>query len=142
VTGSGGEEEAMSTNDAIKALKEASEGLLYQSETDEPFTTFKWKADGELTKEKVLKRTRKGAKTPVEEVSLDDFFADLTAEQDWHGEEEKAAVEQYRKLLEATKKNLTGAKVFKVVQRKVAVFIVGKTDEGDWAGLKTTAVET
>jgi len=132
----------MATSDAMKALEGASKGLLYQSESDEPFTVFQWKADGELTADKVLKRARKGTKTPAEEMSLQDFFKDLTAEQDWHGEEEKAAVEQYQKLREVIEKNLSDVKVVKVGQRKVSVFIVGKTDEGDWAGLKTTAVET
>lgn len=131
----------MSTNDAIAALEKASEGLLYQSESDEPFTTFKWKADGELTAAAVLKCARKPAKTPVEEVPLADFFKDLTTDQDWYGEEEKATAEQYRGLLKAVKQNLADAKVFKVGKTKVSVFIVGKTD-GDWAGLKTTAVET
>src|SRR4051812_30334538 len=124
----------MSTSEAIKALEEASEGLSYQSESDEPFTAFTWKkAEGELTADVVRKRARK--KGPVEEVSLDDFFADLTAE-------DAPAVKQYRRLLEAINKNLTGVKVFKVGGRKKAVFIAGKTDEGDFAGLRTTAVET
>jgi len=130
----------MSTNEAIKALKDASEGLLYQSESDEPFTVFKWKGEGELTKEAVLKRARKPASASVEELSLEEFFKDLTAAQDWHGE--KAVVTQYTKLLEVIRQNLSEAKVFKVGQRKVTVFIVGKTDEGDGAGIKTSAVET
>src|SRR5205823_3363214 len=105
VTGTEGES-PMSTSDAMKALEDASKGLLYQSESDEPFTTFKWKGDGELTREAVLKRGRKAAKTPIEEVPLEEFFRDLTADQDWHGEEEKAAVEKYKKLREALKANL------------------------------------
>src|SRR4051812_17961810 len=133
----------MSTATAVAALKAASKGLTYQSESDAPFTAFTWKgAKGDLTKEGVLKRARKPPKTPVQEVSLQDFFKDLTAEQDWHGEEEKAAVQKYRKLQEAVQANLSDPKVFKVGQRKVDIFIVGRTDEGDWAGLKTTAVET
>ena len=90
----------------------------------------------------MLKRARKPPKTPVQELSLQDFFKELTEGQDWHGDEEKAAVQKYRKLQEAVQANLSGAKVFKVGQRKADVYIVGKTDEGDWGGLKTTAVET
>ena len=53
----------MSTNDVIAALEKASAGLLYQSETDEPFESFVWKqADGVLTKDKLLKRAKKPAK--------------------------------------------------------------------------------
>ena len=133
----------MSTSDAIKALAEASKDLTYQSETDEPFETFVWKqADGELTSAKVLKRVRKAARTPVEKVELDDFFDELTQDQDWHGDEEKTAVEQYKKLLAVIKKQLKDPAVYKVGRKKVAVYVVGETDEGDWAGLKTTAIET
>src|SRR5262245_21492993 len=100
----------MPTNEAMQALKDASEGLLYESETDEPFTVFQGKADGELTKDKVLKRARKGPKTPVEDLSLPDFFQDLTDE-------------PYRKLRQVIEKNLSGVKVFKVGERNLSVFI-------------------
>ncbi len=133
----------MSSIDAIAALTIASEGLLYPSEADEPFTTFTWKeSEGELTKEKLLKRARKPARSPVREVPLQDFFKDLTTAQDWHGQEEKATVEKFRNLLAVIRQHLSDVKVFKVGATKVGVFIIGKTDEGDLAGLKTTAVET
>jgi hypothetical protein len=133
----------MSTAAAVAALKEASKGLSYESESDAPFTTFTWKGAGDrLSKEEVLRRAHKRPKTPVEEQSVADFFKDLTAPQDWHGDEEKAAVQKYRRLQDAVQKSLADAKVIRVGQRNVAVFIVGKTDEGDAAGLKTTAVET
>jgi Nuclease A inhibitor-like protein len=51
-------------------------------------------------------------------------------------------VGRYRRLLEVIRQNLSDVNVFKVGQRRVSVFIVARTDEGDWAGLKTTAVET
>jgi hypothetical protein len=133
----------MSTNDAIAALEKASQGLLYQSESDEPFVSFVWKkAEGELNAAAVLKRAKKPAKTPVQEVALADFFKGLTKEEDWYEAEEKAAAAKYRSLQQMVTKTLTDAKVFKVGKTKVSVYIVGKTDEGDWAGLKTTAVET
>ncbi len=133
----------MSSREAIAALTTASQGLLYPSESDEPFTPLTWKAaDGQLTKEMLLKRAHKPASSPVRETPLQDFFKALTTEQDWHGEEEKADVEKYRNLLAVIQKNLSDAKLFKVGATKVSVFIVGKTDEGDWAGLQTTAVET
>src|SRR3954468_5294458 len=104
----------MSTAAAVAALKAASKGLTYQSESDAPFTAFTWKgAKGDLTKEEVLKRARKPPQAPVQEVSVEDFFKELTAEQDWHGEEEKAAVQKYRKLLEVVRADLSDPKVFK-----------------------------
>jgi hypothetical protein len=133
----------MSTNDAIAALEKASHGLLYESESDAPFVSFVWKqADGDLNTAKVLKRAKKSAKTPVQEVTLADFFQNMTTDQDWHGDEEKATVGKYRGLVDTIQKSLAGAKVYKLGSRKMTIYIVGKTDEGDWAGLKTTAVET
>jgi hypothetical protein len=131
------------SSDALAALKEASNGLLYQSESDEPFTPFMWKkAEGALTPDVVLKRARKGTGTPVQVVSLQDFFKNLTADQDWYGDEEKATTERYRNLQKGIEQNLKDPKVFKVGKTKVTLFLVGQTDSGDWVGLKTTAVET
>jgi len=48
---------------------------------------------------------------------MKDFFQDLTEEQDWHGEEEKAAMARYKKLLEVIRQPLSDAKVFKVGRR-------------------------
>ncbi len=133
----------MSTAAAVAALKKASDGLTYQSESDAPFEVFTWKgAAGELTKDEVLKRVKKSAKSAVQELAPDDFFKDLTADQDWYGAEEKATAKRYRDLQAAVRSNLSGARVFKVGKTRVDVCVVGKTDEGDWAGLKTTAVET
>lgn len=133
----------MTSTDAIAALTKAGKGLLYESESDEPFTPFTWKkADGELTKEKLLKQARLPADSPVQEVALNDCFKDLTTEQDWHGDEEKADVKKFRNLVAVIQKSLAGVKVFKVGETNVSVYIVGKTDDGAWAGLKTAAVET
>jgi len=127
----------------VEALKKASKGLLYQSETDAPFEVFTWRGGKNgLSKKKVLELGKHDAGAPVEEESLDDFFGELTKEEDWHGPEEKADAKKYQSLLKAVKEHLSGAKVFKVGEREKAVYIVGKTPEGDWAGLKTKAVET
>jgi hypothetical protein len=80
--------------------------------------------------------------SPVEAVSVDEFFVDLTTSQDWHGDDEKTTVERYRRLLGVIQNQLLGATVFRVGEVKVAIYIVGRTEDGSWAGVKTTAVET
>jgi hypothetical protein len=71
----------------LNHLKKATQGLLYQSESDEPFQAFLWKAGGgPLTKEKLLSLSGHKSGRKVEEVKPEDFFADLTADQDWYGE--------------------------------------------------------
>ena len=51
---------------------------------------------------------------PVEEKTVDAFFAPLVAEKDWYGDEEKAAAAKYRALLEVVKQRLSrGRKLLK-----------------------------
>jgi hypothetical protein len=133
----------MATSETVQRLQQAAEGLTYQSETDAPWTAFAWPdAKGDLTGAAVRQVGKHKASAPVEEQSVDEFFAPLVGDQDWYGDEEKDTAAKYRGLLDAVKRYLTGAKVVRVGGRKKAVYVVGKAKEGGWAGLKTTAVET
>jgi hypothetical protein len=71
--------------------------------------------------------------TAVEEDSLDNFFAAVPPE-------DKAKFQALRRVLEG---QLSGIKVYRVGDEpEKDVYIVGKTADGRWAGLKTTVVET
>src|SRR5262249_46554539 len=113
---------------AAAALKQASKGLRYPSETDAPFTAFVWKkATGPLSKKKLLERAHKPANSPVEEIPVEEFFHELTASQDWHRDQEKAAAADFRALYEAVRTTLRGVKVFKVGRTRRDVYLVGRT---------------
>jgi hypothetical protein len=128
---------------AESSLKKAVTGLSYVSETDAPFEAFLWQNAGEKSaKEAVLARAGRAKARPVNELSVDEFFQDLTQQQDWHGDEEKAAVAKYRNLVKVIQEQLADAKVFKIGAPQVDIYVVGKTKQGDWAGVKTKAVET
>jgi hypothetical protein len=130
-------------NEAVTVLQEATQGLLYMSESDEPFEVVYWKGEGKpLDPKKLLKLSGHKPSSPVRVLSVDEFFGDLTQEKDWYGKEEKADVERYRKLLDVIKSRLKGAKVYRIGKIKVDIYILGQTQEGDWAGVKTAAVET
>jgi hypothetical protein len=134
---------ATKPSETVAALKQASDGLSYQSESDAPWSVVAWPdATGEPTADAIRRRGRHRSSLPVAEQSVDEFFAPLVGEQDWYGDEEKAAAAKYRALSDVVKQRLPGAKVFRVGQRKVTVYVVGAAKEGGWAGLKTTAVET
>jgi hypothetical protein len=126
--------------DTVSALKKASKGLLYPSEYDAPFQTFVWKGQqGQLTKQAVRQLGKYPTSAPVEQVSLEDFFGELTAEDSGASTED---AEKYRALLQVIKEQLSGVKVFRVGETKVTIYIVGRSKDGDLAGLKTTSVET
>jgi hypothetical protein len=133
----------MATNATAAALQQAAEGLTYQSETDAPWKAFAWPdAPGEPTGAEVRKWGRHKMNAPVEEQNVEEFFAPLVEDQDWYGDEERATAAKYRALLEVVKQWLKNAKVVRLGERKIAVYVVGVASEGGWAGIKTTAVET
>ena len=50
---------------------------------------------------------------------------------------------KFDKLAAVLREQLSGIKVYKVGdEAEKQVFVVGKTGDGKWAGLKTTVVET
>lgn len=123
-------------NDAVSALKKATKGLTYMSETDAPFTTFVWDAgEGPLTAERVLRLGKHEPGTKVEERGLDQFLGH-------YAEGDDPDARKYKKLLKVIGENLSDVRVFKVGEVSLDVYIVGRTKQGDWVGLHTKAVET
>jgi Nuclease A inhibitor-like protein len=122
-------------------LKQASQGMLYTSESDYPFDVFSWKTNT-LTPEQVLIETKHPENTPVQVWELDKFFAPALEQKDWHGPKEKEIVAQYQHLLHTLQATLSDLQVYRVGEIELDVYIVGKTPEGSLAGLSTKVVET
>jgi hypothetical protein len=119
---------------AVDALGKAAKGLLFPSESEAKLEPFLWQGGGDkLTPARVLELSGAGAGTPVEEETLEDFFRAVP------GEDRP----QFDKLAEAIKGQLAGPTVYKVGgEAEKAAYVVGKTADGQWAGLKTTVTET
>ena len=124
----------MKKHPAVEALRKAARGLLLPSEEDAPLKPFLWEGAGDkLSKDRVRELAGAGGDAPVEETSLDDLFEAVP-------EEDRP---QFEELAEAIRQQLAGVKVYKVgdgAEREV--YVVGKTSDGQWAGLKTRVVET
>ena len=128
---------------AVTALTKASKGLLYPSESDAPFEVFTWKNGmGSLTPAKLLALAEQDPASPVEVTTLDEFFAPLIAEKDWHGREEKTIVQKFKDLRQAIDAQLIEPRVYRVGAIEIAIYLAGKTIDGDLTGLKTKSVET
>jgi hypothetical protein len=133
----------MKTNETVTALKRATAGLTYPSETDSRWTAFSWPdATGTPTADEICRRGHHKPGVRVQEIALDDLFAPLVQDQVWYGDGENAAAAKNRTLLDAIKGILTNTKVFRIGERRVAIYVVGLVKAGGWAGLKTMAVET
>jgi hypothetical protein len=79
---------------------------------------------------------------PVKVVSVDEFFAIATAQEDWHDQEERETVERFQKLVSVLKQNLSQLQVYRVGSIDIDAYILRVTDGGEWAGLSTKLVET
>ncbi len=131
------------SDEVTSALQHATDGLLHMIESDEPFEVVQWQGkDKRLDEKTLLELSSHPLDTPIETVPLDNFFADLTTDEDWHGEKEKMDVRRYRNLLNVIKRYLSDTKVFRIGSIEAQIFIIGKIKDGEWAGVKTMAVET
>lgn len=114
------------------------------SESDYPFEVFSWESENKenITPELILKRIERSLDTPIEVVDLDSFFELATAEQAWHSSEDKETVKRYQALIKILKDNLSDIQVVRLGKITIDVYIIGKTSDGDLAGLSTKLVET
>jgi hypothetical protein len=123
----------MKQDPVLDALAKASKGLQFVSGTEADFEPFAWKNGAELTHERLLTLSGAEEGTPLEEMTLDDFFRAVPSE-------DKA---KFQKLTKALQDQLSAVKVYKLGEEaEKEVYIVGKTKDGWWAGLKTSVVET
>lgn len=133
----------MTDTEIINKLKSATNGLLMSSEAEYPFEVFLWEnITNSLTSEKVLQQTKHPENTSVEVVPFEDFCRQLTAEQDWYGEEEKNLVAKFNILVKTLRNNLINLQVYRLGKIEIDVYIVGKTPTDNLAGVATKVVET
>jgi histidine triad (HIT) family protein len=118
---------------ALDALRKAAKGLQFISETEAPLKAFLWDDGDTLTDRHLLELVGEDEGAGVEQQSLDDFFHAVPDEDR----------EKFDELAKVLKEQLSGIKVYKVGdEAERNAYVVGKTAEGRWAGLKTTVVET
>jgi hypothetical protein len=117
----------------VDALRKAAKGLQYVSETEAGFEPFLWEDGDRLTEERLRELAGAEPGTAVEQTGLDTFFRAVPPEDR----------PKFQRLAQALKEQLSGVKVYKVGdEAEKEVYLVGKTPDGQWAGLKTTVVET
>src|SRR6516225_8362826 len=108
----------MKQDPVLDALAKASKGLQFVSETEADFEPFLWKDGGELTHERLLTLSGAAQGTPVEEMTLDNFFRAVPSE-------DRA---KFQKLTKALQDQLSAVKVYKLGEEpEKDVCIVGKT---------------
>ncbi|MFN5725198.1 MAG: nuclease A inhibitor family protein, partial [Pseudanabaena sp.] len=93
-----------------------------------------------LNRKTILIQAGKPAKTPIEVIALEDFFATVVTAQDWFEDEDREIAQRFRDLQTAIA-TLENVQVFRLGKVEIDVYIVGAI-ANDLVGLKTTVVET
>ncbi|MBX9627902.1 MAG: nuclease A inhibitor family protein [Gemmataceae bacterium] len=121
------------THPVVKALRDACKGLSYPSETDAPFEAFAWPGGaGRPSAADVLAHAWLPATTPAEVGTLADFLRAVP----------KAMKGDYLALAATIADHLNDVTVVKVGEVKRTAYVIGRTDDGHLAGVKTELVET
>lgn len=128
-------------------LEEATRGLMFMSESDYPFEVVRWEGVEEITPEYLRgvagqDATTAAAAAPVEERTIENFFRVAAGEPEWKGEADLALAKRYQSLVGLLVENLTEVKVYRVGEINIGVYVVGRSDEGNWVGVATRVVET
>ena len=128
-----------------RRLEAAADGLVYTSESDRPFEWFALPggaAGWPYGADEFARRIGAEAGAPVEERTLDRFFAphiESTDPYDTRAQEIRPRYEKLKKLLAAS---LREARVFRIGRIEIACYVVGDDGRSNLAGLRTVAVET
>ena len=122
----------MKKHPLLATLTKACEGLLFISETDAELKPFVWAGKNAPTPKRLAELANRGDDPPIETMTLTAFFRAVP-------KSEKAKFDALAKILRA---ELTDLQVHKVGKVNLTVFIVGKTSDGKWAGLRTEVVES
>ena len=119
-------------NPALKELTAASKGLLFPSESDAPIEPFVWPGGSGPPDEAVLRANAEiEDDAPVGQITLARLARRIPSE----------SREDFKPLFDALGR-LSGTTVFMVGEVNVTVYVVGRTADGRYAGIKTEVVET
>lgn len=122
------------TNPVLTELQAAAKGLLFPSETDAPLEAFAWPATGTGPPDEAALRAaaKVDKKIAIERVTLPELARTIPSES--RGD--------FAPLFAVLAHHLSGTAVFKVGSVNMDVYIVGRTADGQFAGVKTKVVET
>lgn len=129
----------MTAKEIIDRLSTLSKDLLFPSESEYPLEPFTWESTS-LTPETILTRSQKPADTLIESITLEEFFAPVTTDEDWFEDEDREIAQRFRDL-QAAIATLENVQVFRLGAVEIDVYIVGAIGP-DLIGLKTTVIET
>ncbi len=134
----------LTTDELSDRLRQLCTGLLYPSEADAPIDVYVWKTTerGAMTYDNIAFDLHHPEDVLISESEAEEFFEGVTEVYEWQTPEEVSETKQYQELKEAFFANVTKPVQLWFGENKVDVLVLGRTKEGDYAGLRTFIVET
>jgi len=126
----------------LNELKNATEGLLFLSESDHPFDIVFWNGQAKLNHEFLCAQAGKPPQSPIGEQNVDDFFRNSVSEPAWKKGERLNIARSYQALVRLLKSELADIRIYRIGRTHITVFIIGKGPNGNWMGLSTKTTET
>ncbi|MGI4022429.1 MAG: nuclease A inhibitor family protein [Janthinobacterium lividum] len=120
-------------------LENAANGLQMMSESEYPFEYFSTESTS-TDEALVLKLTSKPEGTLVSTTTLDNLLRNMTDAAQGAVSPQQAG--QYKQMAAVLKDTLHGLTVYRVGEVQVDVLIIGLTEEGTAAGMRTKLIET
>lgn len=126
----------------LAKLRAAVEDLWWMSETDAPFEVWVWDGVQPFEAQSLRQQMGYAPMTPMQVISLADFFAPVLVPKPWHRQAEGQVLQRYEQLYKLLLQVLDSVKVYRIGDRQLDVYIVGRSPTGTWMGLRTQAIET
>lgn len=123
-------------------LAAATAGLEFMSETDAPIEPIVWDETAPTGSAELLSRLGLPHETEIELLDLDTFFRPATTLRDWFDPDETEHAQRFTALAQLLKQRLHNPRVYKIGAINRQVYVLGQTDDGKLAGIKTHVVET
>jgi hypothetical protein len=122
-------------HDDLQQINEAAQGLTYMSESDYPFEIVHIKDISLSIEKELLQLVQQPTDTSIEKISLDYLFRNMTK-----GNTEIA--KRFVQLQNLLKEKLKNVEVYRIGAIEIDAFIIGKLEDGTYAGLRTKVIET
>jgi len=128
----------------LTELQQASEGLLFRSESDYPFEVVDLGRAEHLDPSPAQLLAMLGRTTTevTAIMELPYFFRNMTKTRPEQSEAQQQEAARFQALEQLLTQNLSHVKVIRVGTIKIEAFILGSTPQGRLVGLKTYQIET
>jgi hypothetical protein len=126
----------------LQQLEQAAQGLWFISESESPLEPFSLPPGTSLENETEFLVAIDNPGQPVEQITLPYFFRNMVRTGPEQEPAQQTIAQRFIALQQWLETNLQEVRVYRVGQIQVQAYVVGKTPEGTWLGLKTTLIET